>query len=154
MSAKVLRSKGFEEFVPLYVSRRQWSDRKKNVALPLFSTYIFSRFCSNDKRHIMSTPGVIRVVGSSNGPLPIADKEIEAIQRAAQAGANVQPRQYQELAVGSRVRVKEGPLTGCEGTLVVAREGGAKLIISMDMIQRSMAVELNGCAVEPIINNN
>src|SRR6266478_83223 len=80
-AANVLRNKGFQEFVPVYEGRRQWSDRNKTLTLPLFTGYVFCRFNPNQKVPIVNTPGVIRVVGSSKGCAPIADHEIESIQK-------------------------------------------------------------------------
>lgn len=148
-AASMLRNKGFEEFVPLYESHRQWSDRKKTVTLPLFTGYVFCRFDPNQKVPIVTTFGVIRVVGSSKGCIPIADHEIESIQKITATGRSVEPHPYLNLTVGSRVRVQEGPLTGCEGMLVEHR-ANLKLILSMDLIQRSMSVEIEGYAVVPV----
>lgn len=148
-AASILRNKGFEEFVPLYESRRQWSDRKKTVTLPLFTGYVFCRFSPNQKVPIVTTPGVIRVVGSSKGCAPIADHEIESIQKITVIGKNVEPHLYMNLTVGSRVRVQQGPLAGCEGMLVRHRSN-SKLILSMDLIQRSISVEIEGYAVVPV----
>jgi transcription antitermination factor NusG len=148
-TAQILQNKGFEKFVPMYKSRRQWSDRCKTVAVPLFTGYVFCRFSPNQKLPIVTTPGVIRVVGASKGCAPIADHEIEAIQKITAAGRNVEPHPYLNLTVGSPVRVEEGPLAGCEGILL-SHKSSSKLIISIDLIQKAMSVEIEGYAVVPI----
>jgi transcription termination/antitermination protein NusG len=119
------------------------------VMLPLFTGYVFCRFNPNQKVPIVTTPGVIRVVGSSKGPTAIADDEIESIQRVTGMGRSVEPHPYLNLTLGSRVRVQEGPLVGCEGMLL-AHKRNSKVIISMDLIQRSMSVEIEGYAVVPV----
>src|SRR5438046_3177555 len=112
-AASILRNKGFEEFVPLYESSRQWSDRKKTVKLPLFTVYFYCRFNPNQTAPIVTTPAVIRVVSSRKGCAPTADHEIESIQKTIVTGKNVEPHLYRTLTVGSRVRVQQGPLAGC-----------------------------------------
>lgn len=148
-AASILRKKGFEELVPLYESCHQWSDRKKTVKLPLFTGYVFCRFNPDQKVPIVTTPGVIRVVGSSKRCTPIEDHEIESIQKINAAGKNVEPHPYLKLTLGSRVRVQQGPLAGCEGMLMEHR-ANSKLILSMDLIQRSVSVEIDGYAVVPV----
>jgi transcription antitermination factor NusG len=145
----MLRNKGFEEFVPLYESRRQWSDRNKTVTLPLFTGYVFCRFDPNEKVPIINTGGVIRVVGSSKGCTPIADHEIESLQKIAATGGKFEPHPYLNLTVGSRVRVQNGPLAGCEGVLL-EHKANSKLILSMDLIQKSVSVEIQGYNVVPV----
>lgn len=142
-TAKILRNKGLEEFVPLYTSRRRWSDRQKDIALPLFTGYVFCRFAAKTKLPVMTTPGVIRIVGSSKGPIPIAEKEIASIQTAAQS-PNICPHPY--LAIGSRVKVKNGPFAGLEGILV-NHKNHKQLVLSLDIVQRSMAIELDSYSV-------
>lgn len=144
-TAKILRNKGVEEFVPLYNSRRQWSDRQKDIQLPLFTGYIFCKFASRAKLPVVTTPGVIRIVGSRKGPIPIADHEIASIQIAVQEPVNVSPHPY--LAIGSKVKVEEGPFTGLQGILV-NHKNGSQLVVSLDIVQRSMAIEIDRSAVK------
>src|SRR5947208_2379774 len=84
--AKVLHNKGFEEFVPRYQTKCQWSDRTVTVELPLFPTYIFCRFDPSARLPILITDGVLRIVGVGKTPLPVAESEIEAVQRAVRSG--------------------------------------------------------------------
>src|ERR1700676_1698683 len=99
-----LRHKGYEEFLPLYWSRRQWSDRVKNLQLPLFSGYLFSRFSPVDRVPILSTPGVVLIVGSGKTPLPIDTNEVEAIRTAVNSGQKVVP--WPHLEIGRTVRIE------------------------------------------------
>jgi len=142
-TARMLRNKGFHEFVPTYRSLRQWSDRKKHVTLPLFTGYVFSKFCPDVKQPIVSIAGVIRIVGSRRGPIPIPEEQLEMTRKASRSGSNVQPHPY--IPAGSRVRVIDGPLAGVEG--VFHGYDRSELIVSLDIVQRSMRVGIRGCSL-------
>ncbi len=149
-TATMLRNKGLEEFVPFYRVRRQWSDRQKEISLPLFTSYIFCKMYPKQKLPVITTAGVIRIVGSSEGPIPISENEIEAIQKLPRCGNKVRPCHYAlALQVGSRVRIEEGPLAGIEGSLVKYKNR-SELLISVDLIQQSVSVEIEGSAVSPV----
>ena len=134
-----LRQKGFEEFLPLYWSRRRWSDRVKMLQLPLFSGYLFSRFSLTDRVPILSTPGVVLIVGSGRTPLPIENDEVEAIRKAVESGQKVVP--WPHLEIGRRVRIEEGSLRGLEGVLLRFK-GTHQLILGVQLLQRAVAVEV------------
>jgi len=134
-----LRQKGFEEFLPLYWSRRRWSDRVKMLQLPLFSGYLFSRFSLADRVPILSTPGVVLIVGSGRTPLPIDNDEVEAIRKAVESGQKVVP--WPHLEIGRRVRIEEGSLRGLEGVLLRFK-GTHQLILGVQLLQRAVAVEV------------
>jgi transcription termination/antitermination protein NusG len=134
-----LRQKGFEEFLPLYWSRRRWSDRVKMLQLPLFSGYLFSRFSLADRVPILSTPGVVLIVGSGRTPLPIENDEVEAIRKAVESGQKVVP--WPHLEIGRRVRIEEGSLRGLEGVLLRFK-GTHQLILGVQLLQRAVAVEV------------
>lgn len=138
-AAKVLNGKGYDPFVPRYKSRHVWSDRKIEIELPLFPGYIFCRFDATVRLPILTTPGVMRIVGTSKVPLPIDAGEIEAIQTVVQLGCKTEPRPF--LAVGTKVQVKSGPLTGIEG--IVEGYKNRQLILSIGLIQRSVAIDLD-----------
>src|SRR5271155_3145694 len=108
--ADALRNKGYEEFLPLYWSRRRWSDRVKVMQLPLFSGYTFCRFDLSDRVPILTTPGVVLIVGRGRTPLPIESKEVDAIRLALNSGQQVVP--WPRLEVGRSVRIEEGSLRG------------------------------------------
>jgi transcription antitermination factor NusG len=137
--SEALRQKGFEEFLPLYWSRRRWSDRVKLLQLPLFSGYLFCRFSLADRVPILSTPGVVLIVGSGRTPLPIDTNEVEAIRKAVESGQKVVP--WSRLEVGRTVRIEEGPLSGLEGVLLRFK-GTNQLILSVQLLQRAVAVEI------------
>jgi transcription antitermination factor NusG len=146
-TAEMLRSKGFEEFVPSYLSQRQWSDRQKSVMLPLFTSYIFCKMCAKKKLPVITTAGVLRIVGSRQGPIPISNEEIEAIQKVTRSAKNVKPHPFVPAFLpGSRVKIEEGPLAGIEGTLL-QYTNRAELLISVDLIQQAVSIEIDGDAV-------
>ena len=137
-TAKALSGKGFEPLVPLYKSRRNWSDRKVNLDLPLFPGYIFCRFDARTRLPIMTTPNVVRIVGNGKMPLPIDAHEIEAVERVLQSGYGIQPHPF--VAVGSRVMINDGPLAGLEG--IVKSLKNRRLVLSVGMVQQSICVDL------------
>lgn len=145
--ASQLQAKGIEEFLPLYRTRRQWSDRTKELELPLFPGYLFCRFDFNNRLPVLITPGVKSIVGFGRTPTPVADDQIDTLRRAVASGA-VHPH-HQYLTVGQRVRIREGSLAGVEGILVDVKNSW-RIVISVDLLQRSVAVELDRAAIEPV----
>jgi len=137
--AHTLRTKGFEDFLPLYSSSRQWSDRIKKLERPLFPGYVFCRFDPQARGPIVMTPGVMAIVGFGKLPEPIPDSEISALQTVCRVGLDAIP--YPNPKVGSRVRMLEGPLKGLEGILVEDKK--TRLILSVTLLQRSVAVEID-----------
>ena len=137
--AGVLASQGVETFVPLYRARRRWSDRVKELDTPLFPGYVLGRFAMPDRLKVMRTPGVVRIVGFAGMPARIADGEIANVRQALESGLNLAPCPH--LRTGDRVRIAEGPLRGAEGTLL-REKGGIRLVIGIELLQRSLAVEL------------
>ena len=136
-----------ECFLPLYTSRRRWSDRIKSVELPLFPGYVFSRFTAADRIPILKTPSVISIVGIGATPTPIDECEIAAIQRAVASGFGLSPHPF--LQVGQWVRINGGSLCGLEGIIADIRKRD-RLILSVTMLQRSVAVEVDSAWVTPI----
>ncbi len=143
---KALRSKGLETLVPLYRSRRQWSDRIQELELPLFPGYVLCRFALGERIGILSTPGVASLVGFGGKPAPLEDGEIAGIEQLLASRLALAPWPY--LKMGDRVRVEHGPMRGLEGTLLRTKEG-LRLVISVELLQRSMAVEVDRESVVP-----
>jgi transcription termination/antitermination protein NusG len=137
--SEALRQKGYEEFLPLYWSRRRWSDRVKVMQLPLFAGYLFCRFSPDARVPILSTPGVVLIVGQGRTPLPIDANEINAIRTAVNSGQRVEP--WPQLEVGRTVRIEEGSLRGLEGVLLRFK-GTNSLILGVTLLQRAVAVEV------------
>ena len=145
--ATQLRGKGYELFLPVYKCRRRWSDRIKEFELPLFSCYLFCRFNPLNRLPILVTPGVIQVVGVGKNPIPVDEAEIAAIQSAVQCGLPTQPLPF--VQIGQRVRLEFGPLRGLEGILVDWK-GRHRLVLSVTLLRRSVAVEVDDSWVTPI----
>lgn len=118
---------------------RQWKDRRKEVALPLFPGYVFVCLVDNERRRVLQIPGVVRFVSFNGRPAPLDDTEIESLKRAIVAGVVAEPHPY--LKIGRRVRIKRGPLAGMEGILV-RKKDKYRVVISLDLIMRSVATEV------------
>lgn len=145
--AAVLSNKGYDQFLPLYHCRRVWSDRIAELELPLFPGYVFCRFDPHDRRvPIITTPGVIRIVNFGGVPIPLEDAEIAAVQSIVSSGLPAAPCPY--LRVGRRVRVRSGALAGVEG-IVVENRGRQRLVVSIDILQRSVMAEIDSAWLEP-----
>jgi len=142
-----LEQKGYETLLPTYVSKRQWSDRVKTLSLPLFPGYLFCRFDINSRYPIVVTPGVMTILGIGRTPAPVHEPEIAAIRSVMDSGAYAEPCPY--LAVGEMVRVESGPLEGLTG-LVLRIKGTERLVVSVSLLMRSVAVEIDRNSVTPL----
>jgi transcription elongation factor/antiterminator RfaH len=145
-----LQEQGLTTFLPLVREIRSWSDRKKKVELPLFSCYVFVKlaFGNNEARmRVYRTNGVFRIVSMGGQAIPIPEEQIEALRTVVtqQVSFSVHPF----LKIGQRVRIRGGSLDGVEGVLL-SRDGDRTLIISVDAIQRSLAVRVEGYDVEAL----
>ena len=136
----VLRSKGYEPFLPAHKVRRRWSDRIKETEAPLFPGYVFCRLDCDNRLPVLTATGVVGIVGIGRTPAPIEEREIEAIRAVIQSGLPAQPWPF--LHQGDRVRVEYGPLRGVEG-IVAKVEDPQRLIVSVSLLQRSIAVEMD-----------
>lgn len=138
---------GFEYILPTYKCIRNWSDRRKELEQPLFPGYLFCRFDFQQRRPLILTPGVLRVVGTGRTPVPVSDDEIRALQLAVSSGLPKLPWPY--LEVGQRVRVNYGTLAGLEGILVNLK-GNQRVVLSVTLLQRSVAMEVDAAWLTPI----
>lgn len=145
--ADQLCSKGFEVFLPLYESTRKWKDRNKVLSLPLFPCYVFLRGDTERKLQVVTTPGVHMILYTGDRIATIPTLEIEAIQRSLEGNFLVEPHPF--LRCGERVRVRHGSLEGVEGVLV-RKKSLYRLVLSVEMLARSVAVEINASDVEPV----
>lgn len=136
---ELLRFKGYETFVPTLTERRRWTDRIKHVEKPMFPGYVFLQTGGPLGGPILTTPGVMHLVGSGRSPVPIDDSEIAAVRRIADSHTVGRPWPY--LQVGQRVEIVSGPLDGLEGVLV-EDAGNQRIVVSLSLLQRSLAVEI------------
>jgi transcription antitermination factor NusG len=150
MSASVLQTLGVRVFLPLVSEVHRWSDRKKVVTVPLFSSYLFVQVSASrqSQLRVLKVPGCVNFVGNHSGPIPIPEGEIEAVRSLLAHRTDCSP--YPFLNVGERVRIVGGSLNGVEGTLV-GKGPDTKLVISIELIQRSMAVSVYGFNVQPVV---
>ena len=142
--AAILDSKGYEQYLPLYRRRRRWSDRVVTAEVPLFPGYVFCRFDSQHRLPVISTLGVVSIIGFGSDPEPIPDDEIKAIERVLQSGAGAEPHPF--LRVGQRVRVSQGALKDVEGILV-RKKSDLRLVVSVSILQRSVSVEIDSSCI-------
>jgi transcription antitermination factor NusG len=142
----LLQHKGYEGFLPVYRVRRKWSDRIKEVELPLFPGYLFCRFPVAKRLPVLITPGVQTIVGYGPAPTPVQDEEIEALQKTVSAGIPAAPYPY--LAEGQRVEIREGSLAGIRGILLHYKNTW-RIVLSVTLLHRSVAVEIDRALVKP-----
>jgi transcription antitermination factor NusG len=136
----LLENAGYECFLPVSKYTRRWSDRMKQIEVPLFSGYLFCRMNPHNRLPVLMTPGVIQIVGAGKTLIPVQEDEISAIQRAVKNGLATMPWPY--LQVGHVARIEEGPLRGLTG-IIVKIKSGMKLVLSVTLLQRSVAVEVD-----------
>lgn len=146
--ARNLRGKGFEEFLPLYTRTNRWSDRIKEIELPLFPGYVFCRFNPHDRLPILTVPGVNAVVGIGKNLMPVDESELDAVRAVLKSEAYCEPWPY--LEVGQRVQVEYGPLAGTQGIVTMVKNNTYRLVISVNMLQRSVAVEIDRDCLKPV----
>ncbi len=135
-----LENAGYECFLPVSKFTRRWSDRMKEIEVPLFPGYLFCRMDPHNRLPVLMTPGVIQIVGAGKSLIPVEEDEIAAIQRAVKNGLSTMPWPY--LQVGHVARIEEGPLRGMTG-IIIRIKSGMKLVLSVSLLQRSVAVEVD-----------
>lgn len=141
-----LESKGYEAFVPTYQVRRRWTDRVVDAVVPLFPGYLFCRFDAKQRVPIVSTPGVVSVVGFAHEPAPVGEVEIEAVKALLRSGLAIETCGF--LREGQRVRIDRGALQGVEGILL-KKKTEYRFIVSVPLLQRSVAVEIDPHWITP-----
>jgi len=144
--ASFLQAKGYEQFLPLYNVKKRWSDRVKVIESPLFPGYLFCRLDPQYRLPVLKTPGVIQIVGYNRIPVPIEDTEIQGIQTLVASGLPTQPWPF--LAAGDPVQIESGSLRGLKGIVVKLKEN-SRLVVSITLLRRSVAVEIDSALVQP-----
>jgi len=145
--AEQLKQRSVEHFLPLFQTIHRWKNGRHRVELPLFPGYVFVHITLRERSRVLEIPGFVRLVGFSSIPCRLPDTEIEAIRDALKLGLKTQPYPY--LTIGTRVEIRNGPLQGMTGILV-QRRGQCRVVLSIDLIQRSMAVEVSSEDVVPV----
>jgi transcription antitermination factor NusG len=142
-----LQHRGLSYFLPVYRSVRRWKDRRKELDMALFPGYVFVNLSACDRSSVLHAPGVVRFVTFQGQPAVVPTSEIRALESSISTGCRLRPHPY--LREGKRVRVKNGPLTSTEGILV-RRKDGFRLVLSIDLIMRSVMLEVDESDVEPL----
>jgi len=146
--AEELWQKEIEVFLPLRSIVSKWKDRRKEVQFPLFPGYLFVNVPIRERRlDIIKVPSVVRIIGYENEPIPIPTDQIVAVRTLVFSELPYDP--FPDIAVGSRVRVKRGPLRGLDGVLV-EKKSNCRFVISIDLIQQAVACEIDAADVEKI----
>lgn len=145
--ASLLSRKGFTVFLPLYSTRRRWSDRYKNIQSALFPGYVFCRFDPWRRMPILTTAFVHSIVGFGDSLAEVDETEIQAVQAIVNSGLGVEPWPY--LRAGERVRINSGPLFGVEG-IFLETKNRSRVVVSVTLLQRSVAVEIDRSWVLPV----
>jgi|SRR5581483_3318026 len=142
-----LHERGVVTFLPTVTETRRWSDRSKKIEFPLFASYLFVRLSPKrvDHLRVLCVEGVFQFVGTRSEAIAIPEEQIEAVRALLNGGVKWSTHPF--LKIGQRVRIRSGALAGIEGVLV-SRCGESTLVISVDAIQRSMAVRIDGYDVE------
>lgn len=141
--ADQLKMKAIEAYLPVYEKLSRWKDRTCRLQLPLFPSYVFVHIALSQRVRVLEAPGVVRIVGFNGYPAPLPEGEIESL-RTYLSYRKAEPYRY--LTVGRRVRIHAGPLEGLEG-VVLRRKGKMRVVVSIDSIQRSIALELEAADV-------
>ena len=145
-----LADKRFQAFLPKMEVWSKRKDRRKKIQKALFPGYLFVYEILNPRvgLEILKTPGVVKILGNEAGPVPVPEAQIESIKKILNGKTAVSPFPY--LKEGQLVRVVDGPLRGCEGFLIKIKEEKEKLVISLDLLRRSVSVELESSSIEPV----
>ena len=144
--AASLEYRGIEHLLPLFKANRRWSDRIAEVDLPLFPGYVFGRFQAEARLKVLTVPGVIGIVSTGKIPIPLDDKEVTSLQTAVNSGFFLQPWPF--LKVGDRLTLLDGPLRNVTGILTQFK-GSNTLVLSISLLQRSVAVSVDRAWVQP-----
>jgi len=142
-----LEHQGLKYLLPVYRSVRRWKDRRKELDMALFPGYVFVNLNLRDRLGVLQAPGVVQFVTFQGQPAAVPDSEIRALESSMCAGLQPQPHPY--LRQGREVRVKSGPLVGAEG-IMIRRKEGFRLVLSIDLIMRSVILEVDEADVEPL----
>jgi transcription antitermination factor NusG len=145
--AQQLENGRTESYLPLCEKQSRWQDRYVRLQLPLFPGYVFVRVALKERLAVLQIPGVVRLVGFNNVPEPLPEGQIDALRQVLGNCLHAEP--YPFLSAGRRVRVRYGPLAGFEGILV-RRKANCRVVLSVDLIMRSIIVDIDATDLEPI----
>jgi transcription antitermination factor NusG len=141
--------KGMTTFLPLVTEIRRWSDRRKSIEVPLFGCYVFVKIMptNEDRQKVLRTDSVFDFVGVPRQGTPIPDEQIDGVRIIVEGRLNFEA--YPFLKIGQRVRIRSGALDGVEGILV-SRDGKRSVVVSVDAVQQSLSVRVEGYEIEAV----
>ncbi|MFZ0591155.1 MAG: UpxY family transcription antiterminator [Bryobacteraceae bacterium] len=146
--SRAMEFRGFDSFLPTYQRARAWSDRIKQIHQPLFPGYVFCRLNHQERTPALLAPGAMCFVGIGTSPIPIPEAEIESLKTLI---SSFQVKPWPFLRLGQKVRIERGPLAGVEGVIEAFRSG-YRIVVSIELLQRSVAAELEGNWLTPLID--
>jgi transcription antitermination factor NusG len=149
--AEQLCKREVTHFLPLYSTLRRWKDRRVRLALPLFPGYVFVRLALQDRLRVLEIPSVVRLVGFGGSPSALPEEEVEILRSGLAEGVQAEPHPF--LTVGRRVRIVRGPFANFEGILQ-RKKNSFRLIVSVELIQSSFAVNVEASDVQPVQTSN
>lgn len=144
--ANQLEMRRLHGFLPVYRAVHRWKDRRKELDLALFPGYVFVHLALRDRLRVLEIPSVVSFVSFQGKPAPLPESEIEALRKGLNGCVRMEPHPY--LQTGRRVRVCSGPVAGLEGILLRRKEG-LRLVVSVEILMRAVAVEVDEADVEP-----
>ncbi len=145
--AEQLERRSVKLFLPLYETVHRWKNGRARLELPLFPGYVFVHIALQERLRVLEVPSIVRLVGFGGLPTPLPEGEVEALREGLTRDLRAEPHPF--LSMGRKVRVRSGPLQGLEGILV-RRKGNYRVVLSMDLIMRSIVVDLDLADVEPM----
>jgi len=137
---------GFEPFFPKQRTLSKRKDRKKFIEAPIFPGYVFAKVTPTEFNKLLNLPGVVKILGEKGKPIPIPEEEIESVRILVKSEVNIEPHPY--LREGDKVRIVSGPLKGVTGWLLRVEPRLSLLVISISILNRSIAIELSDEVVE------
>ena len=146
--AEELARRTVDVYLPLYEAVRRWKDRRKLVQLPLFPGYVFVHLPLKDRLRVLQIPGVVRFVGFNGHAIALESAEIETLRNGLSQRLRAEPHPY--LTAGRRVRIRNGAFQGLEGILL-RHKGVWRVVVSIHLIMRSVAIEVDASEVEPLL---
>lgn len=144
--AEQCEQRGITSFLPLYTAQRQWKQRRAEVRLPLFPSYVFVRMALAERFRVLALPGMVSLVSFKGLPAVVPETQIEALKRAVILG-RAEPCAY--LQEGQRIRVTAGPLVGLEG-IIQEVKNDLRVIVSFEWMNRSVSISLNATELEAL----
>ena len=144
--SRTLEGKGYQTMVPLYRKRHRYSARFTETELPLFPGYVFCRFSPVTRLPIVTTPGVLQILGAGRVPIPVDETEMTSLQTALKLNHSASPFPF--LQAGQKVRITEGALAGVEGNVLSFKQC-LRLVLSVTLLQRSVLLEIDSKSVMP-----